>query len=59
MSNQYCYGKESHISVTELESKAWHDSDVYRVSCSKCGATSRNLARRPTETILKCEKGED
>lgn len=59
MTSQYCYGKESHISVKELESKAWHDDDVYSVSCSKCGAQSRTLARRPTETILNCEKGED
>jgi hypothetical protein len=51
----FCKGFEDHIEVTETESRAWHEYDTYTVSCSKCGAMENKvLARRPTQTLLRC-----
>lgn len=52
----YCRGSEEWISATEIDGKAWHDSDLYLVKCNKCGKTDKCLARRPNQVILKCDE---
>ena len=52
---KYCKGYEDHIDVEELESKAWHDDDLYLMVCLKCGKREKVLARRPNQTIMPCE----
>ena len=56
----FCRGFEDHIKVTETESKACHDYDIYTIMCSKCGAMATSVfARRPTDTLLRCASGGD
>jgi len=51
---KFCSGEDKHIVVIEVESKAWHDDDLYEMRCVKCGKTERQLARRPHQTIMCC-----
>jgi hypothetical protein len=51
---KYCKGTDSNIVVTELQSKAWHDDDLYHMECMTCGQEDTCLARRPSEVIMKC-----
>lgn len=59
MVDRYCRGWCNNLAVTEVESKAYHDNDVYEVVCSECGATTSCLAKRPTEVIIKCKQQEE
>jgi len=52
----YCKGDYSHIQVTCIEDKAWHDNDLYYMVCTKCGKTDRVLSKRPNQTIMRCEE---
>lgn len=50
----YCLGSDPHIQVTELDSKVWHEDDLYRMTCIKCGKIEETLARRPSQTQMSC-----
>lgn len=51
---KFCRGTDAHIQVQELEPKAWHDNDLYIMTCLKCGKTETTLARRPNQTQMLC-----
>ena len=51
---KWCKGDEEHIELEELESRAWHEHDLYKLTCSKCGRTGTTLARRPNQASLMC-----
>jgi len=51
---KYCMGTDSHIQVNEVESKVWHDDDLYLLTCLKCGKKETTLARRPSDTLMSC-----
>jgi len=51
---KYCTGRDLHIQVNEVESKAWHDDDLYVLICLKCGKKDTTLARRPSDTLMSC-----
>ena len=56
MSKKYCKGRDEHILVMEIDSKVWHDNDLYRAECSKCGAKEdRQLCRRSSEVSIACK----
>lgn len=56
--DKYCKGKDAYIKITLVESKAWHDDDLYQIVCLRCGKTETQLARRSTDTIMLCGKKE-
>jgi hypothetical protein len=56
---KFCHGNFEHINVTEVDSKVWHDDDMYEVYCTKCGAREKQLSRRPTDCLIRCEKGDE
>ena len=56
---RFCIGSFKHINVTEIDSKVWHDNDMYEVYCTKCGAKEKQLSRRPTDCLIRCEKGDE
>ena len=53
---KFCHGYAEHINVTEIDSKVWHDDDMYEVYCVKCKAYDKQMARRPTDCLIRCEK---
>jgi hypothetical protein len=50
----YCRGTDTHIQVVELDSKVWHDDDLYEMTCLKCGKKDTMLSRRPSQTQMVC-----
>jgi len=54
MSKLYCTGSETNLEVKEIEGKAWHDNDLYEISCTKCKKTETQLARRPSDILVRC-----
>ena len=57
MSGEYCTGRDGHILVKEIDSKVWHDDDLYYAECSKCGAKRyKQLSRRASQVIIACEE---
>ena len=56
MTRKHCTGWDEHIHVKELDSKVWHDNDLYSAECSKCGAkVDEQLSRRPTQVFVFCK----
>ena len=53
---KFCRSTVEHINVTEIDSKVWNDNDMYEVYCTKCGAEEKQLSRRPTDCLIRCEK---
>ena len=41
--------------VHEIESKLFREDDLYELKCLKCGKIDRQLARRPSNTVMLCD----
>lgn len=54
MNSGYCRGDSPNLKIVELDSKVWHDDDLYEAKCNKCGLVEQQLARRPSGTIFRC-----